>query len=50
MAQQNGNDQVDTPDGAADAAHTPVERLIERFGGIRPMAEKVGVPVSTVQG
>lgn len=46
MAQQNGNDQVDTPDGA----HTPVERLIERFGGIRPMAEKLGVPVSTVQG
>ena len=50
MAQQNGNDQVDTPDAAAEAVHTPVEQLIERFGGIRPMAEKVGVPVSTVQG
>lgn len=26
------------------------EKIIERFGGIRPMATKVGVPVTTVQG
>ncbi len=26
------------------------EKIIERFGGIRPMATKIGVPVTTVQG
>ena len=26
------------------------EKIIERFGGIRPMASKIGVPVTTVQG
>jgi hypothetical protein len=26
------------------------DRVIERFGGIRPMANKLGVPVTTVQG
>lgn len=26
------------------------EKIIERFGGIRPMAAKMGVPVTTVQG
>lgn len=33
------------PSGALDAAF-----VIERFGGIRPMAAKLGVPVTTVQG
>ncbi|CAO3449253.1 FIG006581: hypothetical protein [Azospirillum argentinense] len=27
-----------------------VERIIERFGGIRPMAHKLDIPVTTVQG
>jgi hypothetical protein len=29
---------------------TRADEVIERFGGIRPMATKVGVPVTTVQG
>jgi len=29
---------------------TPTERVIEAFGGIRPMAAKLTVPVTTVQG
>ena len=33
----------------ADAA-TPAVRVVGRFGGIRPMAQKLGVAVSTVQG
>lgn len=51
----------DTPDqdpngqqGPTDSAQTPggtaVERIIERFGGIRPMAHKLDIPVTTVQG
>lgn len=38
--------------GADAPGPTPgaVEALIERFGGLRPMADKLGVPVSTVQG
>ncbi|MCX7353426.1 MAG: mitofilin family membrane protein [Alphaproteobacteria bacterium] len=34
--------------GAARAL--PVDAVIERFGGIRPMASKLDVPVTTVQG
>ncbi|MGE0094062.1 MAG: carph-isopro domain-containing protein [Alphaproteobacteria bacterium] len=35
----------------AGAARTlPVDAVIERFGGIRPMASKLDVPVTTVQG
>ncbi len=30
--------------------NTAVDRLIERFGGIRPMAAKLDIPVTTVQG
>ena len=36
-----------TPD---DNAIPNAETVIERFGGIRPMATKMGVPVTTVQG
>lgn len=38
--------------GLSSAAPSPaaVEALIERFGGLRPMAHQLGVPVSTVQG
>ncbi len=35
--------------GGADGA-LPAMPVIQRFGGIRPMAQKLGVPVSTVQG
>jgi len=39
--------------GGADAGvprALPVDAVIERFGGIRPMASKLDVPVTTVQG
>jgi uroporphyrinogen-III synthase len=63
---QPGQAQPGTPDEAAGgpaAPHgeeilgvpaegplTPTERVIEAFGGIRPMAAKLTVPVTTVQG
>jgi len=34
----------------ADDAAAVTERIIERFGGIRPMAAKLDTPVTTVQG
>lgn len=34
----------------AEGPLTPTERVIEAFGGIRPMAAKLTVPVTTVQG
>lgn len=42
--------ETDQAEKAGESALNPVEALIERFGGLRPMAEKLGVPVSTVQG
>ncbi|MHA1564007.1 MAG: COG4223 family protein [Alphaproteobacteria bacterium] len=36
--------------GGEDNGHVDALPLIARFGGIRPMAAKLGVPVSTVQG
>lgn len=42
--QQGPNESAQTPGGSA------VERIIERFGGIRPMAHKLDIPVTTVQG
>ncbi|MCW2235757.1 COG4223 family protein [Azospirillum canadense] len=40
-----------TPSDSSPAAGGPaVERIIERFGGIRPMAHKLDIPVTTVQG
>lgn len=42
--QQGPNESAQTPGGTA------VERIIERFGGIRPMAHKLDIPVTTVQG
>ncbi|MGK9231109.1 uroporphyrinogen-III synthase [Inquilinus limosus] len=36
--------------GEGGEALTPTERVIEAFGGIRPMAAKLTVPVTTVQG
>jgi hypothetical protein len=47
MSDTNGPDPTDSPPGLPGNA---AERIIERFGGIRPMASKVEVPVTTVQG
>lgn len=38
-----------TADGSASSM-TATERIIQRFGGIRPMANKLKTPVTTVQG
>jgi uroporphyrinogen-III synthase len=35
---------------SADEKSVGAQHVIERFGGIRPMAAKLGVPVTTVQG
>lgn len=37
-------------DGDAEHGGSPAERIIALFGGIRPMASKLHVPVTTVQG
>ena len=38
------------PTGEPGDGALPALPVIQRFGGIRPMAQKLGVPVSTVQG
>jgi len=45
----DGDDMTanDTDDGTG---HLAAAALIARFGGVRPMASRLGVPVSTVQG
>src|SRR5690625_4288681 len=43
-------DQRNLPDDRAPASGTAAEAIIQRFGGIRPMANKLGVTASTVQG
>jgi len=46
-----GGDSVTVETGEGGALFAGVaEAVIERFGGIRPMAAKLGVPVTTVQG
>lgn len=66
MADNNANDQAARPsdkrepeasdgasrddDGSESQAEGPAQRVIGQFGGIRPMASKLGVAVSTVQG
>ncbi|MDB5368253.1 MAG: hypothetical protein JWM77_4180 [Rhodospirillales bacterium] len=46
------SEDVLPPTGAASESAEPsaTERVIETFGGIRPMAAKLDVPVTTVQG
>lgn len=44
------SDDRDETAGAEEGGATAAERIIARFGGIRPMAAKLGVAVSTVQG
>ena len=46
----HGGASPSTPSRHAVASTTASERLIERFGGIRPMAHKLEIPVTTVQG
>jgi len=51
----NTNDQdhdgTDSPESGPDLLDQGnAEAVVERFGGIRPMAAKLGVPVTTVQG
>lgn len=49
----DGHSEHDTaaPQGAESGeAERPARRIIAQFGGIRPMAHKLGVAVSTVQG
>ena len=47
----DGDSDNQKPEGDGPTAPTtPAQRVIRRFGGIRPMAQKLGVPVSTVQG
>lgn len=56
MTSRPGSDQPESDPNAhpASDSSTPggpaVERIIERFGGIRPMAHKLDTPVTTVQG
>ena len=44
------DDPASEPGGEAASRARHAEAVIERFGGIRPMAAKLGVPVTTVQG
>ncbi|UEM21127.1 hypothetical protein JL100_029390 [Skermanella mucosa] len=38
------------PSDGTNPTGSAAERIIEKFGGIRPMAHKLGMPVTTVQG
>ncbi|MDF2094674.1 carph-isopro domain-containing protein [Aquibaculum arenosum] len=44
------SDDRDETAGGEEGGGSAAERIIARFGGIRPMAAKLGVAVSTVQG
>ncbi|HYD70672.1 COG4223 family protein [Azospirillum sp.] len=55
MTPRPGSDTPEAdPNGQNPSDHSPsgtaTERIIERFGGIRPMAHKLDMPVTTVQG
>ncbi|MGY0792564.1 COG4223 family protein [Azospirillum argentinense] len=47
---QNQTPQNQMADQNQVSGGPAVERIIERFGGIRPMAHKLDIPVTTVQG
>jgi hypothetical protein len=49
LAAGNGPDDTSKPANGGDET-PPAVRVIGAFGGIRPMANKLNVPVSTVQG
>lgn len=46
----NGADDRATADNTSVGGETATEQLIARFGGLRPLAGKLGIAVSTVQG
>ena len=52
MTSRPGSDRPGTDrDGdGASTGNAAVDRIVERFGGIRPMAHKLDTPVTTVQG
>ncbi len=50
MTDSADQDRRPSPPGAAPAARPGASEVIDRFGGIRPMSAKLGVPVTTVQG
>lgn len=49
-AMSDGSDQKGSDQMGGAGGENAAERVIGRFGGIRPMAAKLGVAVSTVQG
>ena len=46
----DGRRKPDLAKGAIEQSASPAQKVIQTFGGIRPMANKLGVAVSTVQG
>ena len=52
IPEQDGDGNAAPPGAppAAGAGSGAVDRIVERFGGIRPMAHKLDIPVTTVQG
>lgn len=50
MASESDGEAGREAESGAGEATLPAQLVIQRFGGIRPMAQKLGVPVSTVQG
>jgi predicted nuclease with TOPRIM domain len=50
MSKDSKTERGSGGDGDEATGDHPVQKVIQAFGGIRPMASKLGVPVSTVQG
>ena len=50
MTDSANQDRQPTPAETTTTARPSASEVVERFGGIRPMAAKLGVPVTTVQG
>lgn len=48
--EQDGDATSGSPAPTSNADVGAVDRIVERFGGIRPMANKLDIPVTTVQG
>ncbi len=46
----DGRRKPDLAKGTIEQSSSPAQKIIHAFGGIRPMANKLGVAVSTVQG
>ncbi len=50
MTDTDGYAPAEPANGNGEEGHVPAAGLIEKFGGIRPMAAKLEIAVSTVQG